>query len=404
MKKLVLLALMGLSMHAFSQEVDLEVNGIENGLIYINEIYTGQKIPSTIKIPKDKRVRIGVGVEGGGYYQKTVENSNAADLNMNNLEPLPVRDFKVLILPIKTTNHGGEIAELLDVDLEMADYLAKRSSVEDILPGTYGMVQWDVTVFPMVENTVLYRSADSGVNVDHRRFIQEANLTYLRQEYDAIVFYYSILNKNGSRINNSPCCLWGWKGGMAIHNGKRRGYQNNPSAVSTGGWVHEWLHGIERMNPRAIPLNRLHSARLHGYEKNEFGYTNWRYWYYHFMTSQVPKVEDSDELPFVGVFDVLKNWKRNIWEDSEERTLSITDVSITKKESIKLYPNPTQDILYFILAEGTSNNKVSIMDVGGKTVLQQTVNNTGSLQVDYLNSGIYFLKVNTQKPIPFVKK
>ena len=68
-------------------------------------------------------------------------------------------------------------------------------------------------------------------------------------------------------------------------------------------------------------------------------------------------------------------------------TLGTTEFSTT---SLKLYPNPTQTLLNIQTSTGVVLDKISITDLTGKTVLEQT-QNTNQVSVEKLARGVYIL-------------
>ena len=69
-------------------------------------------------------------------------------------------------------------------------------------------------------------------------------------------------------------------------------------------------------------------------------------------------------------------------------TLSIVDNSI---KGIKIYPNPVSDVLY-IQNENVAISRMELYDVQGKQLFSM-VDNLNQINVEYLNNGIYFLKI-----------
>jgi 1,4-alpha-glucan branching enzyme len=91
---------------------------------------------------------------------------------------------------------------------------------------------------------------------------------------------------------------------------------------------------------------------------------------------------------------------RQVDFDGKNELSHVVSVSVNKNFKIKIYPNPTTDKL-FIQSENTEG-PISIIDQLGRTVL---TNSTvpSEINISVLPSGIYFLKVDTER-IRFVKK
>jgi uncharacterized protein (TIGR02145 family) len=68
-------------------------------------------------------------------------------------------------------------------------------------------------------------------------------------------------------------------------------------------------------------------------------------------------------------------------------TFGINDFS---KNSIKLFPNPANSIINLAINDGIILNKITIVDVTGKVLLEQT-ENLSSIDVDKLAKGVYIL-------------
>lgn len=78
------------------------------------------------------------------------------------------------------------------------------------------------------------------------------------------------------------------------------------------------------------------------------------------------------------------------WIENQLDLLSINDNTIDK---ISIYPNPTTDKLNF-KSPLANSFKVSVYDILGKKVIQETVSVTRALDVSDLHSGIYIIKFN----------
>lgn len=80
----------------------------------------------------------------------------------------------------------------------------------------------------------------------------------------------------------------------------------------------------------------------------------------------------------------------------ENEVLNTTDVSV---ENVKLYPNPTSNVLNIVVSNNTINT-IAIMDIRGRMVLQQN-NNTSNVKINIetLDSAVYFVKIYTKNGI-----
>jgi len=81
--------------------------------------------------------------------------------------------------------------------------------------------------------------------------------------------------------------------------------------------------------------------------------------------------------------------------------LGISDIDL---QSLNIYPNPAQDVLNFRgLTSETLN--LSVYDVVGKSVLEASIAQDGSLDISKLNSGLYFIKLkNYNSTYKFIKQ
>ncbi|HQC05367.1 MAG TPA: T9SS type A sorting domain-containing protein, partial [Paludibacteraceae bacterium] len=60
----------------------------------------------------------------------------------------------------------------------------------------------------------------------------------------------------------------------------------------------------------------------------------------------------------------------------------------------KIFPNPVKELLQLTLP--TTNNNIKIVDVQGKIVLQQTVEQTATINISHLPSGTYIITANEE--------
>lgn len=115
-------------------------------------------------------------------------------------------------------------------------------------------------------------------------------------------------------------------------------------------------------------------------------------------------------FPFGGVGTNLDiNASKEIWRFFNKYTMPmLTSIDENKAlaNSLKLYPNPVNTILYFNL-ENEISESIEVTDVLGKVVLSENTQ-TNSISIENLNSGIYFLAVKTQSgavaKVKFIKE
>lgn len=106
---------------------------------------------------------------------------------------------------------------------------------------------------------------------------------------------------------------------------------------------------------------------------------------------------DSDnDIAYTGFFNASVNWYENEWD-----LLSVSDNEIA---SIRVYPNPAKDVLYFkgILNE---NLEISIYNVIGNEIISTSLNSNNSIDVSNFQSGMYFVKFKgVSETYKFIKK
>ena len=69
--------------------------------------------------------------------------------------------------------------------------------------------------------------------------------------------------------------------------------------------------------------------------------------------------------------------------------------------NVKVYPQPSSDILNFVLGEELKAGEVSLFDISGKKVLLQKINNAASfsISVKNLEQGFYFYSIRNEKTV-----
>ena len=90
---------------------------------------------------------------------------------------------------------------------------------------------------------------------------------------------------------------------------------------------------------------------------------------------------------------------RGIFKNTTYEKVSITNPTITKSLTLKIYPNPTSDIANFTynLPEKVNNSTLSLYDVTGKCIFTQDIgsrlqgNNIETIQCGTLKNGLYFV-------------
>ncbi|MFP4447132.1 MAG: Ig-like domain-containing protein [Bacteroidales bacterium] len=77
-----------------------------------------------------------------------------------------------------------------------------------------------------------------------------------------------------------------------------------------------------------------------------------------------------------------------------------SNVNQLEKLGIKVYPVPANEHLNIDNIKGTTTNKVEIIDVNGKMVLSQMLNDVNNnIDISGLNEGIYFLRIHLEEEV-----
>jgi len=96
------------------------------------------------------------------------------------------------------------------------------------------------------------------------------------------------------------------------------------------------------------------------------------------------------------------------FSDDHQATVGIIPIGVsidenTSNDNMKIYPNPVSDKL-FIEIDGTESIQLRLINVLGKVVLSKEVENSTSIEVANLSSGIYFIEILNAKNQKTVKK
>ena len=81
------------------------------------------------------------------------------------------------------------------------------------------------------------------------------------------------------------------------------------------------------------------------------------------------------------------------YEALDLETLDIKDN--TFKVEYWVYPNPTQDVLYFDNPKGEGLLHIEIFDISGQKILEQAIKSQQAINVKILPNGTYFLNVHS---------
>ena len=113
-------------------------------------------------------------------------------------------------------------------------------------------------------------------------------------------------------------------------------------------------------------------------------------------TSNLLRVNNHENIHFTTIL-----WNFN------SSTLSIDEISMESLK-IKLFPNPTLDVIYFdVIKEINEDYDVMISDISGKQLINKSINyleKSPQVQLDLLPSGIYFINFKFQNGLNISKK
>jgi len=85
----------------------------------------------------------------------------------------------------------------------------------------------------------------------------------------------------------------------------------------------------------------------------------------------------------------------------DDITLSSVGIQNKMESKANIYPNPAQD---FIIVEADDKSEIKIMDISGKILYRETLNNSKQrINVSHLNTGVYIVSV-TNKNLVYTQK
>jgi hypothetical protein len=110
---------------------------------------------------------------------------------------------------------------------------------------------------------------------------------------------------------------------------------------------------------------------------------------------------------YTGKIDDIKIYNRiltaneiTLLKNEGNPTVGLNDTQLPKN-ALLVYPNPTSNLLYVEVLESTP---LTILNVLGETVKQQTIKGLGSIDVSSLNTGIYYIQSHMGKNTKFIKE
>jgi hypothetical protein len=99
-------------------------------------------------------------------------------------------------------------------------------------------------------------------------------------------------------------------------------------------------------------------------------------------------------IPYTGLGNQTLNME--LVENTAARNYQlnvVTSINDIKNSNIKIYPNPTNNIINIEGLTKNENNTIQIFDVQGKLVITKTINEKGTIDLSELNKGVYVIKI-----------
>lgn len=116
-----------------------------------------------------------------------------------------------------------------------------------------------------------------------------------------------------------------------------------------------------------------------------------------FRVKPLPGYVAGDIIPNSAeiIFDTNPAITTNTWTTTFVAPLSVADAS---EAWLRVYPNPTQDVLNLQMQSGFSINAIRLLDVNGRVVLAKTTEaTTMELSIGHLTAGVYLLEAESDK-------
>ena len=99
-------------------------------------------------------------------------------------------------------------------------------------------------------------------------------------------------------------------------------------------------------------------------------------------------------IPYTGLGNQTLNME--LVENTATRNYQlnvVTGINDIKNSDIKIYPNPTNNIINIEGLNKNENNTIQIFDVQGKLVITKTITEKGTIDLSELNKGVYVIKI-----------
>lgn len=296
--------------------------------LYIDDMFITNAIPATVYLPEGE-YKVGLGkyrdqhqnYDASFYEHKITLAGENTLLDFVGEQPLGIQNtIKIALLPIKYAHYSDTNLTGVLKASELDGYRNQLSMTYEnwVKHFSYGMQKWDVTVLPMVENRTLQTNSGQAFSPPH--FLELAGLQHIQQEYQIIIFAFSVYNANGVRIDGSGGAgAWASDGFISINNATE--WPATPNAAHPV-FIHEILHVYEQYQRDVYGYYNgvlgHHGAPKQGYpETSPLGELYWMGWYKDFMRNIVgenhtarPNVEPgkipSEQDVHIGTFETTR--------------------------------------------------------------------------------------------------
>ncbi len=127
---------------------------------------------------------------------------------------------------------------------------------------------------------------------------------------------------------------------------------------------------------------------------------------YEFAYINSDEVLITDNIMYLAM--EINNFGKELYKITNVGVVSINE-PIAAKSTLNVYPNPATDIINIETEALEAAYNVSVIDLTGRAIISNEMNfvdglNTVQLNVEGLNSGVYFVKIGNQPAQKFIKK
>lgn len=270
----------------------------EEGGVYIDGTFTGQKTPCTIEISKGEHT-IGVGLENKRIYlRKKIQTEKLSDtiIRLTEKDKQSPSIWKALFVGVPEV-YGKSITgecstKFSQKDLDNAYDFFKYNLQEQIEPFSYGTVKWEIERKDLTKPVELTKKENGWYTLEANQGLEELE-NVKPGMYDTVFLFWR--EQEGDCSFKSTYFGLAWLDPSSLET-RKTGYVTvkfNPGDIGVastldnykkndpGVWTHEWLHVvIEQFYPKRnvkVPFpskNKLilHMAEAYGYR---FPWMNW---------------------------------------------------------------------------------------------------------------------------------